>query len=253
MQEPPLLPSWWEGLFLLEITLSTSLLTLYSQNHWLADGIDTVWNFTFADGYINTAYVKAYKVSAAGVRTEITVTSGMFVGPFQLKITPAVPEGSRLVIYRDTPKNVRLVDFSNGARVDEISLDLIGRQALHVCAEVLDGARVDFAGDDVGFRSLRHNEYTGISTVQADDNGKAHVKRDGTAVVIPAALPATTIFTVINDNVNAITVTAESPDTIYLQGSTSSGSVLTLLAHQAATFHKVNSTDWYASGYATMA
>ena len=237
----------------MEITLSTSLLTLYSQNHWLADGIDTVWNFTFADGYISTAYVKAYQVSAAGVRTEITVTSGMFVGPFQLNITPAVPEGARLVIYRDTPKNVRLVDFSNGARVDEVSLDLIGRQALHVCAEVLDGARVDFAGDDVGFRSLRHNEYTGISTVQTDDNGKAHVKRDGTSIVIPDGIPATFIFTVINDSNVTITVTAESPGSIYLQGSTSSGSVLTLLPHQAATLHKVNSTDWYASGYATVA
>ena len=237
----------------MEITLSTSLLTLYSQNHWLADGIDTVWNFTFADGYISTAYVKAYQVSAAGVRTEITVTSGMFVGPFQLNITPAVPEGARLVIYRDTPKNVRLVDFSNGARVDEVSLDLIGRQALHVCAEVLDGARVDFAGDDVGFRSLRHNEYEGISSVVEDDNGKAHVKRDGTAVAIPAEFPATFIFTVINDNENEITVSAESPETIYLQGTNTSGTVLTVQPHQAVTFHKVNATDWYASGFATVA
>ena len=237
----------------MEQTLSTSLLTLFSQNHWLADGIDTIWNFTFADGYINTAYVKAYKVSAAGVRSEITVTSGMFVGPFQLNITPAVPEGYRLVIYRDTPKNVRLVDFSNGARMDEISLDLIGRQALHVCAEVLDGARVDFAGDDVGFRSLRHNEYTGISSVLADDNGKAHVKRDGTAVLIPAGFSSTFIFTVINDSGDTINVTVESPETIFLQGDGASGSVLTAQAHQAVTFHKVNETDWYASGFATVA
>jgi hypothetical protein len=164
-----------------------------------------------------------------------------------------VPEGARLVIYRDTPKNVRLVDFSNGARVDEVSLDLIGRQALHVCAEVLDGARVDFAGDDVGFRSLRHNEYEGISNVQEDDNGKAHVKRDGTSVVIPDGFPATFIFTVINDSADEITVSTQSPETIYLQGSSSSGDVLSMQPHQAVTFHKVNETDWYASGYATVA
>lgn len=231
--------------------MSTSLLTLYSQNHWLTDGIDTVWNFSFADGYISTDYVKAYKVSAAGAREEITVTSDMFVGEFQLSIDPAVEAGSTLVIYRDTPKNVRLVDFANGSQVDEDNLDLITRQAIHVCAEVLDGARVDFAGDDVGFRSLRHNSYAGVSTVLADDNGKAHYKDDGADVSVTDAHPVTFITTIINDS--PFTMNINFDETVYLQGTTDSGTTIQLLPNQSLTIHKVNASAWHASGYALVA
>ncbi len=228
--------------------MATTLLSLYSQQHWLADGATIDWNFTFADGYISTAYVKAYKVSPSGTRTEITVTSGMFIGPFQLRISPAVEDGYRLVVYRDTPKNARLVDFAGGARVDEISLDLIAKQATHIAAEVLDGARVDFAGDDVGFRSLNHNDYTTASTILVDDNGKAHYKSDGTGVVVPDTLPVGFITSIINDNAAAMTVSFTG-ETAYVQGGTASGVTFALQPYQVLTITKVAATRWFISGF----
>lgn len=230
--------------------MATNLLSLYSQQHWLADGSTIDWNFTFADGYISTAYVKAYKVSPTGTETEIAVSSGMFIGPFQLRISPAVEAGYRLVVYRDTPKNARLVDFSGGARVDEASLDLIARQAVHIAAEVLDGARVDFAGDDVGFRSLRQNVYTTASVVIADDNGKAHYKTDGTGVVVPDTLPVGFITSIVNDSDSPMGVNFTG-ETAYVQGSAASGVTFALQARQVLTITKVATTRWFISGFVT--
>lgn len=230
--------------------MATSLLSLYSQNHWLADGTTIDWNFTFADGYISTDYVKAYKISPSGTQTEITVTSGMLIGPFQLRVSPAVEAGYRFVIYRDTPKNIRLVNFANGARVDETSLDLISRQAVHIAAEVLDGARVDFAGDDVGFRSLNQNIYTTASVVVTDDNGKAHYKSDGTGVVVPDTLPVGFITSIINDNAAPIAVNFTG-DTAYVQGGTASGVSFSLQPYQVLTINKVSASRWFISGFVT--
>ena len=54
-----------------------------------------------------------------------------------------------------------------------------------------------------GFKSLFQNRYTGASTVTVADNGKAHVKEDGTTVTLPNTLPAELLTTIINDNTSA--------------------------------------------------
>lgn len=118
--------------------MSTPTLVLPTQNHWLADGTQTVWEFTFANGYIDPAFVKAYSKTPAGVITEIPVTEDMFFGEFQLNITPAVAAGDTLVIHRATPKVAPLVDWNTGARVNEVNLDTMARQSVHIAAEMAD-------------------------------------------------------------------------------------------------------------------
>lgn len=110
-----------------------------SQTEYLTDGVTTVWNFSFSGGYLLPAHVKAY-VEDAGtfVRTAITVTTGMLIGTFQLQITPALPVGGKLVIYRDTPKELPLVDFSDGSGFTEVSLDTSAKQAVFIGAEAFD-------------------------------------------------------------------------------------------------------------------
>lgn len=119
--------------------MATTIRQLLSQTTYAADGVTTVWNFTFADGYIDKAYVKArVRNPSTKVTTQLTVTLGMFTGPNQLTITPAVEENMELTIYRDTPKTAPLVDYIDSAVITEQALDTNARQAVHIGAESAD-------------------------------------------------------------------------------------------------------------------
>jgi hypothetical protein len=230
--------------------MSTQLLQLYTQNHWLVDGVDTIWNFTFADGYISRDYVKAFYSDELGNRTSIPVSADMFIGPFQLEITPAVPAGYTLVVYRDTPKDAPLVNFSDGATVKESNLDLIARQAVHIAAEVMDGS---FGGltDEYGFKALKQVPYTGPSVVNLADNGRSHFKTDGAAVVVPNALPTTFLTTVTNHSASTMNVVFDSA-VAYMQGGDGTPSATwALSARSFLQLNKVAPGVWYISGQAT--
>ncbi|MCO6445198.1 MAG: hypothetical protein J5J04_14040, partial [Anaerolineae bacterium] len=151
---------------------STLTQQLYSQNHWLADGVDTVWNFTFGGGYLDRSHVKAYMQSPQGDITNLTIVDGDFITDFSLQIVPAVPAGYTLVIYRDTPKDAPLVDFLDGARVTEESLDTVAKQSVMIGAEVTDffavgsvGGLVDLAED---LQTARDQTVAAIAEVDAD-------------------------------------------------------------------------------------
>lgn len=110
--------------------------SLATQTHYLADGAQLVWDFSFEDGYLLPEFVKAYKRSPGGVRTELTINPATdLIGPFQLKIVPAVDAGYTLVIYRATERNSPLVDFAGGARISPTNLDTATRQGIHLAAE----------------------------------------------------------------------------------------------------------------------
>jgi hypothetical protein len=112
---------------------------LYSQTHFTGiDGVQTVWNFSFTGGYIDPAHVKAYYVNAAG--DEVPVVGATLTGQFQLTVdSPPIPAtATRFVIYRDTPKDLPLVDFENGARHTEANLDKMSKQGINIAAETAD-------------------------------------------------------------------------------------------------------------------
>jgi hypothetical protein len=115
---------------------------LTSLTSYPADGVTTVWNFTFDSGYLDRSHVKAYHVSPGGFRTEIPVTLGMFLGDFQLSISPPVANGYELTIYRATPTDAPLVNFADRAALTELSLDTATKQALFVAAEMSDALSV---------------------------------------------------------------------------------------------------------------
>lgn len=225
---------------------------LYSQNGWTADGTQTVWNFSFAGGYISKEYVKAYTQAAApgSPQVPVAVTEAMFTGPYQLTVTPAVPNGSLFVIYRETPRDTPLVDFLDGSQVTEVSLDLVARQAIHVCAEIMDGGAASLPPTEYGFKALRRNSYTGVSVVNAADLGKAHYKTDGTAVSVPDTLPVEFLTTVINNSDSAMSVQFAT-GTCYLQGSPTPVSSVSLGARSLLSVAKADTATWMASGPAT--
>jgi hypothetical protein len=239
---------------------------LYSQNHWVGiDGVQTIWNFTFSGGYIYPAHVKAYYIDEDGARVDVTVTDDMLTGEFQLTITPAIPAtATRFVIYRNTPKDLPLVDFEGGSQVTEANLDRAAKQAVFVAAEVLDGAAVSGVTlDDVlarlavleteigdtsllGYKAMRRNTYTGASDVLEADNGKTHYKTDHTTVNVPDTLPVEFLSTVANDSASDMTLTFAA--TAYLQdGSGTTGTSFVIPAYSTATIWKP-STRWFVSG-----
>ena len=111
---------------------------LLSRTIYDVDGTTTVWNFSFTGGYLDPSHVKAYTELPTGVRTPIAVTPEMLIGEFQLQIAPALPSSAGvLVIYRDTPKDLPLVDFVEGP-LSEIALDTNAKQAVFIAAEAQD-------------------------------------------------------------------------------------------------------------------
>lgn len=222
-------------------------LQLYSQNWWNADGSQTIWNFTFEDGYIDKAYVKAY-ILVNGVKTDLTITEGNFTGQYQLTITPAIVNGAILVVYRDTPKNEPLVTYSTGARFTEANLDESNTQMIHCIQELIDSTgQLDF--DDLGFKNLKHDPYVGASVMQPADRGKSHYKTDGTSVTVPNTLAIEFLSSIVNHSASAMTVGFDEC-TAFVQGSDTDTSVasVVLAPHSILSVTKVADGIFYISG-----
>lgn len=116
---------------------------LLSQTTFNTDGVTTVWNFSFSGGYLDQSHVKAQRRdTATGAVTAITLTPGMFTGPYQLTLSPALAVGQELTIYRATPKEGPLVDFTDRAKLTEVSLDYSAKQAIFCAAEAYDWSLV---------------------------------------------------------------------------------------------------------------
>lgn len=120
--------------------MPTPLRQLLSQTSYDADGTTTVWNFSFSGGYLNKSHVKAeVRDTATGNLDQIPVTLPMFLGDFQLNITPALPIGSVLTIYRNSLEDgTPIVDFADTAALTETSLDVNAQQAIFCAAEATD-------------------------------------------------------------------------------------------------------------------
>ena len=112
---------------------------LLSRTVYDTDGTTTIWEFAFSGGYLDPAHVKAYTVNAAGTRTDLVINPATdLIGQFQLRIQPALAAGLELVIYRDTPKNLPLVDFTDESGFSEIALDTNAKQGVFIAAEAID-------------------------------------------------------------------------------------------------------------------
>ena len=125
--------------------MATPIRQLFSQTAYNTDGTTTVWDFSFAGGYLDKAHVKVQLLEiATGIVTQHPITLGDFIGPFQLDLTPAFPEGYELTIYRQslTDTGLPLVDFQDKASITEATLDLNAKQAIFVAAESADGLNV---------------------------------------------------------------------------------------------------------------
>lgn len=143
---------------------------LYSINTFPGNGSQTNFEISFAGGYISKEHVKAYYRVGIGNSIPVPIE---WVGNNVVRVSPAIPTGATLTVYRDTPKDVPLADFSDGAVLTEESLDINAKQAVFIAAEAQDNGseRLDNL-DRTNIRAPLGGEIqTGFVVV--DDNGRA--------------------------------------------------------------------------------
>lgn len=100
------------------------------------DGTTTLWEFSFAGGYLHREYVHASLIDEDA--DTITPVEFQWIGPNQIQIVPALPAGKILEIYRDTNKVHPLVDYTDGSVLNETNLNRNAIQAIHAIAELSD-------------------------------------------------------------------------------------------------------------------
>jgi hypothetical protein len=211
--------------------MATVIKQLLSRTLFSTDGVTTVWDFSFSGGYIDPSHVKAYTETPLGARTDRTVT---LTGPYQATITPALPAGDILVIYRDTPKNAPLVDFTDESGFSETSLDTNAKQAVFIAAETIDVVNttaLDIAVDAAD-RALASADSAAISAASAAADAEATASLAGNVAANSANIA--TVSTNIA-SVNSVAAQIVSVNTV----ASISGSV-TAVAGNAANINAVN-------------
>lgn len=128
--------------------MPTPIRQFNTQTHYLADGVTTAWPFAFTGGYIDPSHVRAQTKSPAGALAELSIDpENDLIGEFQLRVTPPVPDDYELIIYRATPRDLPLVDFSDGSQLPEVNLDILAKQSIFVAAESADWLGVSSTED----------------------------------------------------------------------------------------------------------
>lgn len=175
----------------------------FSVNKFPGNGSTVTWNLNFAGGYIRREHVKAYRQTAAGVQTEVTL---VWTGPNTVTVTPAVPTGSTLFVYRDTPKGEPMTNFSNGSIINEANLDLLAMQSVFIAAEMVD--RFADVALEAGTASELAIEAAGLVTSAVED----------AAAAVVAASAAATLSQDVAGQFSALLATVEDLSGVDLAG-----------------------------------
>lgn len=107
----------------------------YSIDEYPADGVQTQFEISFSGGYLNREHVLANYTDSAGVLSSVEFT---WVDDFTVNVDPAPAAGGTIRFFRRTPRDLPLVDFADGAVINETALDINAKQAVFLAAETID-------------------------------------------------------------------------------------------------------------------
>ena len=102
--------------------------TYFAQVTYTGNGSTTSYAIPFS--YIDSSHVKAY--------INGTLTSAFTISTSTLIFTSAPANGATVRIQRETPIDVRLVDFADGSVLTEADLDRSANQSFYVAQEITD-------------------------------------------------------------------------------------------------------------------
>lgn len=113
----------------------------YATQKYPGDGVTTDFEFNFVGEYISKDHVTAYEmVDLTKIETAIPSSDFTVVGTNQFRLLNGrtIPVGHTLVIRRDTPKGLPLVDYNDGAILNEYNMDMSNEQNVFSVAELID-------------------------------------------------------------------------------------------------------------------
>lgn len=91
-----------------------------SMHEFIADGVSDTVEVNFTGGFLNVSHVKAEMLdTVTAIRTDIKLDR---LGKNTFKMTPKPSAGFRVTIWRDTPKEVPMLSFSDGAMITALNL-----------------------------------------------------------------------------------------------------------------------------------
>lgn len=114
----------------------------YATRKFTGDGVTTDYEFSFAGvepGYISRNHVTVSIMDNANrVEVELPKETITWMGVNQLRLQQPYSEDYTIIIRRDTPKDKPLLDFNDGAILNEYNLNMTSQQAVYVAAEMVD-------------------------------------------------------------------------------------------------------------------
>lgn len=111
----------------------------YATQKYLGDGVTRDFEFNFSGGYLDRSHVLVFIMDNLN-RVPVQVDPGLlvFIGPNQIRIPEAQPNTKTIIIRRETPKEGPLLDFTDGAILNEKNLNTTTEQAVFGAAEMVD-------------------------------------------------------------------------------------------------------------------
>ena len=116
---------------------------LYATNIWDTPGSGTLFEINFSGGYLSPSHIKVVKENKI-TRAKEAVPFRL-LNPYTVELLAPVP-GYNLWVYRETPVNEPLADFTDGAFITEANLDVATQQAVFAVAELYDRVALGLTG-----------------------------------------------------------------------------------------------------------
>lgn len=204
-----------------------------SINEFNGNGGDT-FDINFAGGYLSPTHVKAF-MQQVGSST-IELLSLTFLTSARVRTSKPVPIGYKLTVYRDTPKDMPLVNYIDGAPQNAVNLDTVAMQSVFIGAEARDWAgRADSNVGSIGDVIIDYDQQ-----IAAMDTKLNSMKGQMTSAVLTTANTAAFTITAGHTSVYRIGLT-QPTTTLSLVLSNPIGPVcrVTVILRQETGTHKV--------------
>lgn len=184
--------------------------TFLSINEFPGDGVTLEWDFNFAGGYVSTDHVKVLVRDEFGAPTNIPITAGNFISKFRIKLGAVVPSGHTLRIYRETPRDAPMVNFTGGSNFTEANLDILAKQVVFAAAEAFDAGAYAEVFDLLGQAQTAASQAAAARDASAASKSAAAASADAALVSKNAAELAKTNAETAKVNAELAQVNAES-------------------------------------------